>query len=89
MLQQTSAGGQGGGQALESPGSCLESFRAVPFIECNGEGGTCNKFSDKLSFWLTTIRDEEQFMMPERQTLKSGNLLERVARCAVCMKNTK
>lgn len=35
----TSAGAEGGGQSLISPGSCLEDFRSTPFIECNGARG--------------------------------------------------
>lgn len=88
IFQHTGAGGQGGGQALASPGSCLQDFRATPFIECNGEGGTCHHFANKLSFWLTTIEDSQQFASPRRSTLKSGRLLELVSRCTVCIKNT-
>nr|BAM17848.1 collagen type IV [Papilio xuthus] len=88
FVMHTGAGGQGGGQALASPGSCLEDFRSTPFIECNGEGGTCHHFANKLSFWLTIIEDNKQFAKPERDTLKSGRLLERVSRCSVCIKNT-
>lgn len=88
-FQHTGAGAQGGGQELASPGSCLQDFRAAPFIECNGEGGTCHHFANKLSFWLTIIDETQQFATPQRETLKSGRLLERVSRCAVCIKNTQ
>lgn len=46
---------------FSSPGSCLEDFRATPFIECNGARGTCHYFANKFSFWLTTIEDDQQF----------------------------
>ena len=44
-----------------SPGSCLEDFRATPFIECNGARGSCHYFANKFSFWLTTIDNDQEF----------------------------
>lgn len=58
--QHTSSGAAGSGQALVSPGSCLEDFRASPFIECHGRG-TCNYYSNSYSFWLATVDDLEMF----------------------------
>ncbi|XP_013925870.1 PREDICTED: collagen alpha-6(IV) chain-like, partial [Thamnophis sirtalis] len=79
---------EGGGQSLVSPGSCLEDFRATPFIECNGARGTCHYFSNKYSFWLTTVEATNQFAdSPVSETLKAGQLRTRVGRCQVCMKN--
>ena len=86
--QHTAAGAEGGGQSLSSPGSCLEDFRATPFIECNGARGTCHYFANKFSFWLATINDPDQFNRPRSETLKSGNLRSRVSRCQVCIKIT-
>lgn len=88
LLQHTAAGAEGGGQSLASPGSCLEDFRATPFIECNGARGTCHYFANKLSFWLATIEDIDQFRAPQKQTLKAGSLLSRISRCQVCIKAT-
>lgn len=88
MSQHTAAGAEGGGQSLASPGSCLEDFRATPFIECNGARGTCHYFANKLSFWLATIEESDQFVTPRKQTLKKGNLLQRVSRCQVCVRTT-
>lgn len=84
--QHTGSGPSGGGQALSSPGSCLEDFRATPFIECNGARGTCHFFANKYSFWLTTIAQNQQFRTPISQTLKAGDLRSRVSRCQVCSK---
>ena len=39
--------GEGGGQSLSSPGSCLEDFRASPFI------GNLKKIKIKLDYSLT------------------------------------
>lgn len=87
FLMHTAAGAEGGGQSLVSPGSCLEDFRATPFIECNGPRGTCHYFANKYSFWLTTVQPERQFVeAPPQQTLKAGQLRSRVSRCQVCMK---
>lgn len=87
FVMHTAAGGGGGGQALSSPGSCLEDFRATPFIECNGAHGTCHYFANKLSFWLATIQDASQFGRPQSETLKAGSLRTRVSRCKVCIRN--
>nr|CAD7455660.1 unnamed protein product [Timema tahoe] len=88
FVMHTAAGAEGGGQSLASPGSCLEDFRATPFIECNGARGTCHYFANKFSFWLATIEEENQFRAPQSETLKSGSLRGRVSRCQVCIKNT-
>lgn len=85
--QHTAAGAEGGGQSLVSPGSCLEDFRATPFIECNGARGTCFFFNNKHSFWLTTVQPERQFTKsPDSETLKGDQYRGRVSRCQVCMK---
>lgn len=84
--QHTAAGNEGGGQSLSSPGSCLEDFRTTPFIECNGAKGTCHYFANKHSFWLTSI-DQSFHTEPASETLKAGQLLSRISRCQVCMKN--
>lgn len=85
FLMHTSAGNDGAGQLLSSPGSCLEDFRTSPFIECHGRG-TCHYYGSTYSFWLTTVTDEEQFRTPTSKTIKSGNQREHVSRCTVCMK---
>ena len=83
--QHTSAGNDGSGQLLSSPGSCLEDFRNTPFIECHGRG-TCHYYGSTYSFWLTTVTDEDQFRIPQSRTIKSGSQREHVSRCTVCMK---
>lgn len=87
FLQHTGAGAQGGGQSLSSSGSCLEDFRATPFIECNGNKGQCHYYMNEISFWMATIEDRQQFQAPEQQTLKAGNLRSKISRCQVCIKN--
>ena len=73
---------------MSSPGSCLEDFRASPFIECNGARGTCHYFANKYSFWLATIEKADQWRVPQPQTLKAGTLRSRISHCQVCMKDT-
>nr|KAF6494325.1 collagen type IV alpha 3 chain [Rousettus aegyptiacus] len=81
----TSAGSEGAGQALASPGSCLEEFRASPFIECHGRG-TCNYYSNSYSFWLASLNPERMFRKPIPSTVKAGELEKIISRCQVCMK---
>uniref|UniRef100_A0A3Q1FQ28 Collagen IV NC1 domain-containing protein n=1 Tax=Acanthochromis polyacanthus TaxID=80966 RepID=A0A3Q1FQ28_9TELE len=87
FLMHTAAGAEGGGQSLVSPGSCLEDFRATPFIECNGAKGTCHYFANKYSFWLTTVDPSQEFLYsPAQETLKGGQERSKVSRCQVCSK---
>jgi len=88
FVMHTAAGAEGGGQSLASPGSCLEDFRAHPFIECNGARGTCFYFANKLSFWLANIPDGADFQRPKPDTLKAGGLRSGVSRCQVCIRDT-
>ncbi|NWW62844.1 CO4A3 protein, partial [Ifrita kowaldi] len=83
FVMYTSAGSEASGQALASPGSCLEEFRAVPFIECHGRG-TCNYYTNSYSFWLASLNPRR--MRPVPQTLKAGQLENIISRCQVCMK---
>lgn len=87
----TGAGAQGGGQPLASPGSCLQHFSAVPFVECNGARGSCSHFSNKLGFWMAQIDEPRMFDIPttriEEQRRGSIPLRDFVSRCSVCMKN--
>jgi integrin beta 8 len=83
FMMHTDAGAEGGGQPLASPGSCLERFKPLPFIECVGHG-RCNLFSTAHSYWLSTIVENKQFMRPEQQTLKAGSHETRISRCSVC-----
>jgi integrin beta 8 len=85
FVMHTGAGDQGGGQDLQSPGSCLETFRSAPFIECHGRG-TCNYFATTFSFWLSTVEESGMFEAPNAETLKAGNLRNRVSRCQVCQR---
>uniref|UniRef100_H9GJ24 Collagen IV NC1 domain-containing protein n=2 Tax=Anolis carolinensis TaxID=28377 RepID=H9GJ24_ANOCA len=87
FMMHTSAGAEGSGQALASPGSCLEEFRSAPFIECHGRG-TCNYYANSYSFWLATVEMTEMFSKPQSETLKAGDLRTRISRCQVCMKRT-
>ena len=59
-LQETGVGAEGSGQPLASPGSCLENFRKIPFIECHGRG-TCNYYTDSYSYWLAALNPNDMF----------------------------
>uniref|UniRef100_A0A669PMC3 Collagen IV NC1 domain-containing protein n=1 Tax=Phasianus colchicus TaxID=9054 RepID=A0A669PMC3_PHACC len=85
FVMYTSAGSEASGQALASPGSCLEEFRAIPFIECHGRG-TCNYYTNSYSFWLASLNPRRMFRKPMPQTLKAGELENIISRCQVCMK---
>lgn len=58
--QETGVGAEGSGQPLASPGSCLENFRKIPFIECHGRG-TCNYYTDSYSYWLAALDPAQMF----------------------------
>jgi len=88
FLMHTDAGAEGSGQSLVSPGSCLENFRATPFIECHGMG-RCNYFTTAYSYWLATIEDNAMFRRPRQQTLKAGSLETRISRCTVCIRHRR
>lgn len=85
FLAHTSAGAEGTGQDLQSPGSCMTEFRSVPFIECHGRG-TCNYYATQHAFWLAIIDKDKMFKKPMSETLKAGVLNQRVSRCQVCRK---
>ncbi|UYV71294.1 COL4A1 [Cordylochernes scorpioides] len=85
FLMTTDSGAEGSGQPMSSPGSCLEDFRPIPFIECQGHG-RCNYYHTANSFWLSTIQLQSQFSQPIPETLKGGDLRTRISRCQVCMR---
>ncbi|KAK2709138.1 hypothetical protein QYM36_012957, partial [Artemia franciscana] len=78
-------GKKGAGQQLSSPGSCLETFQHIPFIECHGRG-TCNYFTSSLSFWLSSIDESHMFKKPKNETFKGEAYLRKVSRCSVCLR---
>ncbi|CAB1454557.1 unnamed protein product [Pleuronectes platessa] len=73
FLLHTGEGVNGGGQSLTSSGSCLKDFRTHPFIECQGERGSCHYFANLYSFWLTTVSETEQFIIPRPGTIKAAD----------------
>lgn len=85
FFMNTDAGAEGSGQPLNSPGSCLQEFRANPFIECQGHG-QCNYYTTAFSFWLATIDDNAYFNMPQPQILKNESLKQKISRCNVCVR---
>ncbi|KAF0030983.1 hypothetical protein F2P81_017714 [Scophthalmus maximus] len=60
FVMETGVGAEGSGQPLASPGSCLEYFRKIPFIECHGRG-TCNYYTDSYSYWLAALNPNDMF----------------------------
>jgi integrin beta 8 len=83
FVMNRAEGAEGSGQDLLSPGSCLEEFMSVPYIECKA-AGHCNKYSTLLSFWLTNIHDGDQFNAIRLETFKAGNIRPQISRCKVC-----
>ncbi|TNN61089.1 Collagen alpha-1(IV) chain [Liparis tanakae] len=80
FVMQTGAGADGSSQPLVSPGSCLESFRQVPFIECHGRG-TCNYYPDSYSYWLASLDPDGMFRVNDiivfpHESTKKQNLVE-------------
>ncbi|KAG7229291.1 hypothetical protein INR49_012949, partial [Caranx melampygus] len=85
FVMQTGVGADGSSQPLVSPGSCLEHFRKVPFIECHGRG-TCNYYPDSYSYWLASLNANNMFSKPVPQTVKGLSLQNVISRCRVCGK---
>lgn len=85
FVMETGAGAEGSGQPLASPGSCLEHFRKLPFIECH-ERGSCNFYTNSYSYWLAALNPGNMFSRPQPWR-NSGHLPgNRISRCRVCMK---
>ncbi|CAL8348443.1 unnamed protein product [Arctogadus glacialis] len=90
FLMHTGAGDEGGGQSLTSSGSCLQDFRAQPYVECQGPRGTCHYFTNIYSFWLTSTAPRAS--SPPAQTepmvlLQPWQQRATAGRCSVCMKD--
>ncbi len=83
FVMNRAEGAEGSGQDLLSPGSCLQEFMSVPYIECKA-AGHCNKYATLLSFWLTNISDEKQFNAVKLETFKAGNIRPQISKCKVC-----
>ncbi|XP_053293946.1 collagen alpha-4(IV) chain-like [Pleuronectes platessa] len=87
FLLHTGEGVNGGGQSLTSSGSCLKDFRTHPFIECQGERGSCHYFANLYSFWLTTVSETEQFIIPRPGTIKAADKQRhKASQCHVCLR---
>jgi integrin beta 8 len=86
FLGHTTSGEGGGGQGLMSPGSCLEDFRASPYVECMTKG-TCQFFANSLSFWMRTLNRNNMFADPAMAAFKGvRNGAQETSRCQVCVK---
>jgi len=87
FISVTDAGGRGGGQKMDSPGSCLGTFRTTPFIQCQGNGN-CNTLPTAQSFWLSIVEPDRQFVQPQIETLSTESIIKsHTSKCAVCLKN--
>ncbi|CAL4150629.1 unnamed protein product, partial [Meganyctiphanes norvegica] len=82
FLMNTDAGGEGVGQSLSSPGSCLENFRSHPYIECQAHG-RCDGFPTGLSFWLAIV-DQMNWSRPRSGKFKAVEITSKIGRCNVC-----
>ena len=76
-LQNTGGGAEGSGQFLDSPGSCLNQFNTLPFLECTDKG-TCHFYNSDQSFWLANLDGAPM------ERLKGDVAISRVSRCRVC-----
>lgn len=90
FVMNTDAGGEGSGQSLNSPGSCLEEFRHHPFIECHGHG-RCNYYTTAYSFWLIaldTLNSKSYYGQKVEIPIDKEEHMKFVSRCAVCRRRT-
>lgn len=86
FLMHTGAGDEGGGQSLTSSGSCLQDFRAKPFVECQGPRGTCHYFSNIYSFWLTKVEASTSFNSSPNTMTEGSTQMASIGRCNVCLR---
>ena len=62
------------------PGSCLETFNPIPFIEC-GNPNACDYFTGgDYAMWLTTFNSDQSTMNG------ISNIAKYIGRCTVCSK---
>ena len=70
---------------MSSPGSCLESFRVNPYIECDTDG-KCDYYANKYSYWLVTLEgDTSQSYDVTERTLRHNEYEKHISRCSVCI----
>lgn len=81
FFMSSGGGGSSAGQDMSSPGSCLQNFRALPFIECEGPGtGRCDYVTGSdWAFWLSTQSVDEGAVTGAAMRARTG-------RCSVCVK---
>lgn len=91
-MQYTSAQGLGGGQSLDSAGSCLPQYRTRPFVECAAASAQCYYHENKLAFWLAALSPAAATASPTDAAWQingtapaGGGDPERVGRCRVCL----
>ena len=74
----------GGGQPLESPGSCLPDFRHHPYLECTSNGH-CSFYSEKMTYWLVAFDKMARNPGGSSATIrKRTDAVGVIARCRVC-----
>jgi len=62
------------------PGSCLETFNPIPFIEC-GNPNACDYFTPgDFAMWLTTNNVDQNPIGGIK------NIISNISRCSVCSK---
>ena len=80
----TVVGGAGSNahQDLASPGSCMQIFRPMPIIECEGPGsGNCDVATgDDFAYWGTNRSVDEG-------GVAAGSATGKLSRCSVCTKS--
>ena len=74
--------GEGSGQDLASPGSCLEMFAAIPFAECNSHN-QCRRQTSNRGYWLAATDVKHDSSVPSN----SDQAAQRIGRCRVCARS--
>ena len=74
--------GEGSGQDLASPGSCLEMFAAIPFAECNSHN-QCKRQASNRGYWLAATDVKHDSSVPSN----SDQAAQRIGRCRVCARS--
>jgi len=79
LVNPTSGSGNSGAQDLASTGSCVESFKPMPFIECSTANNCDHSTGADYSYWLSS----DNSFSDDGSTSLISTARTKISRCAV------